>query len=95
MEIEAGDGMADAERPLQHVGDEILGRLGGEVAVKGCSTSASKPSCGDSRAFIGGGVSTNSGMSGRKTVRGCGSKVSTSAGTSRRPASLSARSSTA
>ena len=46
-------------------------------------------------AFIGGGVIRNSGTSGRNTVRGCGSKVSTSAGAPRRSASSRARSSTA
>ncbi len=63
--------------------------------VNGCSTSAAKPSKDKSRAFIGGGVSTNNGMSGLKTFRGCGSKLSTRAGTSRRTASANARSSTA
>ena len=56
---------------------------------------AAKPSSDRSFAFIGGGVRMNSGTSGRNTLRGCGSKVSTSAGTPRRSASSSARSSTA
>ena len=53
---------------------------------------AAKPSSDSSFAFMAGGVRMKSGTSGRKTFRGCGSKVSASAGTPRRSASSSARS---
>ena len=77
MKIETGDDMADAEPPSSTCGHEGFGRLVANSRVNACSTSRQSPAADSSFAFIAGGVRTKSGSSGRNTLRGCGSKVST------------------
>ena len=83
MEIGADDDAGDAQRLDQEAGDEVLGLDLREVAVERHHDDAVEPErLGEPRLGVGG-VRRNMNGAGAKTSRGCGSKVSTIAGTPR------------
>ena len=83
MEVVAGDGVADAKPPDKNLRDEILGAdLPASAASKSQDQRSIHAEAAASTAFSGCGVRRKIGLPVKK-ARGCGSKVSMSAGTPR------------
>ena len=79
-EVVADHGVPDAEPAGQHVVDERLGLLVIRCRLKASANRCSTPSSASRRALIRNGVSRGGALSGVRTSRGCGSKVTTPSG---------------